>query len=281
MSITLDTVNWGSAPNIGVTLAYDSQRSGQDMRYRIYASLAPVTGGSYFGYPVYISLYLDGDCAVSGGTVKAASPDRWSSAIEYDSGWITVSGKSGGTTALTVRLYSGSGSSRDQRYSYALDVEPGSSAEDFRLAAGDAAIGQTGTLTVTKPGSGYTFRFSYVFGGASGTLGGASLKTVSSTAAKAVYQWTAPAALAEQIPNALRGAGTMTMDIYDGGDYVGSVQAPFTAYVPETMRPTATLQVTVVNDNAAVKGWGLCVQGLSRVRYTVKAAGTGGASVRT
>ena len=281
MSITLDTVNWGSAPNIGVTLAYDSQRSGQDMRYRIYASLAPVTGGSYFGYPVYISLYLDGDCAVSGGTVKAASPDRWSSAIEYDSGWITVSGKSGGTTALTVRLYSGSGSSRDQRYSYALDVEPGSSTEDFRLAAGDAAIGQTGTLTVTKPGSGYTFRFSYVFGGASGTLGGASLKTVSSTAAKAVYQWTAPAALAKQIPNALRGAGTMTMDIYDGGDYVGSVQAPFTAYVPETMRPTATLQVTVVNDNAAVKGWGLCVQGLSRVRYTVKAAGTGGASVRT
>ena len=224
MSITLDTVNWGSAPNIGVTLAYDSQRSGQDMRYRIYASLAPVTGGSYFGYPVYISLYLDGDCAVSGGTVKAASPDRWSSAIEYDSGWITVSGKSGGTTALTVRLYSGSGSSRDQRYSYALDVEPGSSAEDFRLAAGDAAIGQTGTLTVTKPGSGYTFRFSYVFGGASGTLGGASLKTVSSTAAKAVYQWTVPAALAEQIPNALRGAGTMTMDIYDGGDYVGSGQ---------------------------------------------------------
>ena len=105
MSITLDTVNWGSAPNSGVTLVYDSQRSGQDMRYRIYASLAPVTGGSYFGYPVYISLYLDGDCAVSGGTVKAASPDRWSSAIEYDSGWITVSGKSGGTTALTVRLY--------------------------------------------------------------------------------------------------------------------------------------------------------------------------------
>ena len=60
-------------------------------------TVAPLTGASYFGYPIYISLYLDGDCAVSGGTVKAASPDRWSSAIEYDSGWITVSGKSGGT----------------------------------------------------------------------------------------------------------------------------------------------------------------------------------------
>ena len=280
MSITLDTVNWGSAPNIGVTLAYDSQRSGQDMRYRIYASLAPVTGGSYFGYPVYISLYLDGDCAVSGGTVKAASPDRWSSGIEYDSGWITVSGKSSGTTDLTVRLYSGSGSSRDQRYSYALDVEPGSSAEDFRLAAGDATIGQTGTLTVTKPGSGYTFRFSYTFGSASGTLGSTSLKLASSTSGKAVYQWTVPDALANQIPNALWGVGTMTMDIYDGGDYVGTVQAAFTAYVPDSMRPTATLQVTVVNDNAAVKGWGLCVQGLSRLQYTVKAAGTGGASVK-
>lgn len=140
-------------------VSYDSRRSGQDMLYRIYASLSPVTGGSYFGYPVYISLYLDGACEVSGDTVKAASPERWSSSIDYDSGWITVSGKSGGTTALTVRLYSGSGSSRDQRYNYSLEVEPGSSLEDFGLTAGDATIGQTGTLTVTKPDSGYEFRF--------------------------------------------------------------------------------------------------------------------------
>ena len=281
MSITLDTVNWGSAPNIGVTFSYDSRRSGQDMLYRVYASLSPVTGGSYFGYPVYISLYLDGACEVSGDTMKAASPERWSSSIDYDSGWITASGKSGGTTALTVRLYSGSGSSRDQRYNYSLEVEPGSSLEDFRLAAGDATIGQTGTLTVTKPGSGYEFRFSYTFGSSSGTLSGTSLKQVSQTAAKAVYQWKVPAALANQIPNALWGVGTMTMAIYDGGDYIGSVQASFTAYVPESMRPTATLQVTVVNDNAVVKGRNLCLQGLSRLQYTVKASGKGGASVKT
>ena len=280
MSVTLDTVNWGSAPNIGVTFSYDSQRAGEDMRYRVYASLSPVTGGSYFGYPVYISVYLDGACEVSGDTVKASSPDRWSSAIEYDSGWLTVSGKSSGSTALTVRLYSGSGSSRDQRYSYSLPVEAGSSAEDFGLSAGDATIGQTGTLTVTKPGNGYTFRFAYSFGGASAVLGSASVRRVSNTAGKAVYQWTAPAALAEQIPNALWGVGTMTMSIYDGGDLIGSVQAPFTAYVPESMRPTATLQVTVINDNAVVKSWGLCVQGLSRLQYTVKAAGTGGATVK-
>lgn len=281
MSITLDTVNWGSAPNIGVTFSYDSRRSGQDMLYRVYASLSPVTGGSYFGYPVYISLYLDGACEVSGDTVKAASPERWSSSIDYDSGWITVSGKSGGTTALTVRLYSGSGSSRDQRYNYSLEVEPGSSLEDFGLTAGDATIGQTGTLTVTKPDSGYEFRFSYTFGSSSGTLSGTSLKQVSQTAAKAVYQWQVPAALANQIPDALWGVGTMTMAIYDGGDYIGSVQASFTAYVPESMRPTATLQVTVVNDNAVVKGWNLCLQGLSRLQYTVKASGQGGASVKT
>ncbi len=73
----------------------------------------------------------------------------------------------------------------------------------------------------------------------------------------------------------------MTMAIYDGGDYIGSVQASFTAYVPESMRPTATLQVTVVNDNAVVKGWNLCLQGLSRLQYTVKASGQGGASVKT
>ena len=40
----------------------------------------------------------------------------------------------------------------------------------FELTARDAVIGQSGTLTVVKPGNGYTFRFSYAFGGASGTL---------------------------------------------------------------------------------------------------------------
>ena len=65
-----------------------------------------------------------------------------------------------------------------------------------------------------------------------------------------------------------------------GGTLVGSLSAPFTAYVPETMRPEVTLETAVVNDNAAVQGWGVCLQGVSRMQYTAEATAMGGASVQ-
>lgn len=150
----------------------------------------------------------------------------------------------------------------------------------FELTARDAVIGQSGTLTVVKPGNGYTFRFSYAFGGASGTLESGDVRQVSHAAGRAVYRWRVPEELAQQIPDALRGTGTMSMAVYSGAEQVGSVQTAFTAYVPPSMAPTASVQVSAVSDNTAVSGWGVCVQGLSRVQYTVTAAGAGGASVQ-
>lgn len=150
----------------------------------------------------------------------------------------------------------------------------------FELTARDAVIGQSGTLTVVKPGNGYTFRFSYAFGGASGTLESGDVRQVSHAAGRAVYRWRVPEELAQQIPDALRGTGTMSMAVYSGAEQVGSVQTAFTVYVPPSMAPTASVQVSAVSDNTVVSGWGVCVQGLSRVQYTVTAAGAGGASVQ-
>lgn len=88
MSYTaLDSIQWGGTPKIGVSFGYDSRRSGGDMQYRIYVTVAPLTGASYFGYPIYLTVYVDGDCVDSGYTLKQASPSRWSGSIEYDSGW--------------------------------------------------------------------------------------------------------------------------------------------------------------------------------------------------
>ena len=280
MSYTaLDSIQWGGTPRIGVSFGYDSRRSGGDMQYRIYVTVAPLTGASYFGYPIYLAVYVDSGCVCSGYTLKAASPSRWSSAIEYDSGWVTAAGAVG-TAALRIRLYSGSGSTRDDSYGYALPVERVESIGDFTLTAGDAIIGQTGTLTLTRPGYGYSFAFSYALGTASGTLSGGALRTVSSTAGRAVYQWTVPESLAGQLPDSTCGTGTVTMRVYSGGTLVGSLSAAFTAYIPETLRPTAVLTTEVVNDDPAVQGWGVCLQGVSRVRYAVTAAEQGCAAVR-
>lgn len=179
---TLATVNWGTDPAVPVTISYDSQRSGTSMRYCIRVSLAPMTGGNSFPYPVYLGLTLDDSAEVSGYAVKAASPGQWSSAIIYDSGWVNVSGKTGGTTALTVRLYSGGGSSRDAVYSYDLPVSE--------------------------------------------------------------YQGTA--------------------ETGEGGSSGGSA-------LVEWLRPSVSLAASVVNDNAVVAGWGICVQGLSKLQYTITA----------
>ena len=190
----LGTVNWGSGPVIPVTISYDYQRSGTSMQYRVRVSLAAITGGSYFGYPIYLGLTLDGAAVVSGYTVKAASPNQWSSAITYDSGWVNVYGKTSGITSLRVRLYSGSGSSRDNTYAYSLPV------------------------------SSY-----YV------------------------------------IP---------TWDDGSGGDEPGG-----STPAVENLRPSASLSVAVVNDNAVLDGWRLCVQGLSRLHYTITAQAQGDAVI--
>ena len=207
MSYTaLDSIQWGGTPKIGVSFGYDSRRAGGDMQYRIYVTVAPLTGASYFGYPIYLTVYVDGDCVDSGYTLKQASPSRWSGSIEYDSGWVTAAGAVG-SAPLSIRLYSGSGSTRDDSYGYALPVERVESIGDFTLTAGDAVIGQAGTLTVTRPGYGYSFAFRYALGSAGGSIAAGDLKTVNSSSGRVVYQWTVPEALAQQLPESAAPCG--------------------------------------------------------------------------
>lgn len=286
MSYTeLDSVTWGSAPAIGVGFGYDQQRSGANMLYRVRITVAPVGGGSYFGYPIYADLSLDGDRLFSGVSLKAASPSTWAGAITWESGWMSIC-KTAGTTALTVHLYSGSGSGRSEEYRYTLPVSSyggggfsgGSSPTlaDFSLSFGDLAIGESSVLTFIRPSARYTARVYYAFGG----LEGEAELTASATAAGRVsYAWTVPEALAAQIPGSASGQGTLTLEIYRGSGLLGRKTYPFTALAGERFRPGASLSAQVVNDNAQLAAWGLCVQGLSRLSYTVTARGRGGAAI--
>ena len=150
----------------------------------------------------------------------------------------------------------------------------------FQLTVRDAAIGGVGVMQVTGPVGAYRFRFRYVFGTASGVLDETAVSEVCRSAERAVYRWSVPDALAAQLPEAVRGMGTMTAEACDGETCVDSGQAAFAAYVPASVKPTAALETAVVSDIPAVQAWGLCVQGLSRVQYSVTAAGADGAAVR-
>ena len=181
---TLGTVNWGTEPVVPVAISYDSQRSGTTMAYRIRIAFSPITDEEYFGYPIYLGLTLDGSSVVGSYTVKEQTPSQWSSAITYDSGWVSISNKTSGTAALRVRIYSGSGSNRDNTYTYALPVSDYYEATDLN----DDHTGSGGLLPIIA-----------------------------------------------------------------------------------NLWPSASLSVSVVNDNPVIDGWGLCVQGLSKLSYVITA----------
>lgn len=266
----LGSIVWGSGPNITGSIAYDYQRSGADMQYKVKVTIHTLPySDSYFGYPIYATIKLDGTAKVTGHRIKAASPSVWEEALVYETGWLTVSGKSSGTTALSVNLYSGSGEDRDKTYSYALYVVPAASTMTF-----DAfTMGSAGTITVSRSGSSYTHTISYTFGEASGTI-------VTKSAGTSI-SWTPPLDLARQIPDATQSTGVLRIDTYSGSTRIGSKEYSFTLYVPTSIKPTAALAVTLVNDNSVIDGWQVCVKGYSKLSYTVTASGTYGATIRS
>ena len=182
---SLGSVNWGSGPVIPISFSYTSSRSGSDMVYSVKVTVSGISGGSYFGYPIYCDITCEGTPVVS-ETLKYASPNQWNS---FSSSWtITVYNKTSGTTSIKFRIYSGSGSTRDNTYSYSMPVISGGS------SGGDDSGG-------TESGS-----------GSGSSSGGATNPTL--------------------------------------------IKAP-----------NITVSTSLVNDNAVIDGWGVCVLGLSRISY--------------
>ena len=78
-----------------------------------------------------------------------------------------------------------------------------------RVACASFNIGTNTSITITKDKSSYTHTLTWKFGNASGTI---LTKTTQTS-----IVWTPPAAtLYAQIPNAVRGYGTITCQTYDG-----------------------------------------------------------------
>lgn len=265
----LSSIAWGTGPDITGTIAYDYQRSGADMLYRIKITINTLPYSiSYFGYPIYATIKLDGTARVSTHQIKAASPSQWSSALVYETDWLTVSGKSSGTTTLRVNLFSGSGESRDVNYDYALYVVPAASTMTFSAFT----MGDAGSIGIIRADSGYTHTIGYQFGSASGTI---------ATKSDALsISWTPPLELAWQIPDSSSGTGVLTIDTYLENTKIAGKEYSFTLYVPSNVQPTAVLSITAVNDNTAINRWDVCVKGYSKLVYTVTADGAYGAAIQ-
>lgn len=237
MATIASNVQWGSSPNTYFDFSYEKKREGSTQYYKVTVSCDPITGGSYFGYPIYVQISLDGAVKTS-YTLKNASPSQWSSAISNTTGWLSVSNKTTGTTALKIRIYSGSGSSRDTTYSYSLAIDPAAST----ISCTKADIESYPTITINKASTNFTHTITYSFMGLSGTI-------AEKTSATKITSWQIPAAFYAKIPNAKTGSGILTCVTYNGSTKIGTSECKLDVTTNgEKCKPSVSGTVVDIND---------------------------------
>lgn len=138
------------------------------------------------------------------------------------------------------------------------------------LAVPALTLGSSATLAVTKADSSYTHRITYAWGTHSGV--------VSAETGATSITWTPPLELANDIPNAATGVGTLTITTYSGDTALGSQSYSFTASVPASAAPAASV---VLSDAAGYADtYGAYVQAKSRLKAVTAASGQYGATIK-
>lgn len=138
----------------------------------------------------------------------------------------------------------------------------------------DTAMGSAGTITISRASSSFTHTLVYTFGTAKGTI---ATKTTATS-----VSWTPPLSLANQIPNAVSGVGTLTCTTYNGNTSVGSKSVNFTLTVPASVKPTLTSITAARIDGDVPSSWGIYVQNKSSVKLTINgAAGAYGSTIKS
>lgn len=273
----LGTVAWGSSPDITAVLAYDYRRSGSDMQYKVKITINTLpTSISTFGYPIYATIGLDGTTKVSAHQIKAASPSTWSSALVYETDWLTVTNKTSGTTKLSINLYSSSGDSRDKTYSYSLTVSPAASIPTAESSS--VELGGSVRINTNRRDNTFYHRIGCKFGNY--THWGKNI--FDDDIAQNWFLFSPPTSLASEIPNATSGTCTIYLATYSDAactKKVGETQSmTLTLKVPTSGKPLIS-SLTLSDKRGYATTYGGYVQNNSVLNVVVNASGYEGSTI--
>lgn len=150
-----------------------------------------------------------------------------------------------------------------------LEVDWQEPATQPSLSASTVEMGKSVTINTPAVNSAYRHTMRYAFGSASGTIATGIASSVS---------WTLPVSLANQIPSATTGSGTIYCDTYSGSTLLGTKSVSITLTVPGSVVPSAgTLSGTLAEDTS---GTGLYVKGMGKAKLTLSgASGAYGSSI--
>lgn len=127
-----------------------------------------------------------------------------------------------------------------------------------------------GTVEINRPNSNFTHKVVISLGS----------KSQEFTNVATNQTFTIPASWLDQIPSATSATATVSLTTYLNGSQVGSPDTKnFTVTVPASVVPTITLTGTNVSDNVTVSGWGVLVQGFSKIQLQATTAAGSGSTV--
>lgn len=169
---------------------------------------------------------------INGVTVYSTSTDariQLYNGTTVASGSTTITHNADGTKSFSLSCEAGV-------YTYAVSVTASGThtlntiPRASSVSATNVAMGSASTITISRASSSFTHTLSYAFGSATGTI-------VSKTTSTSV-SWTPALTLANQIPKAVSGKGTITCDTYSGSTKVGTKTCSITLSVPASVKPT-------------------------------------------
>lgn len=205
----------------------------------------------------------------TGNALGSCKAPMWDNTKTFDVAFMAASIAAGYDTYC---IYNGSSYTDYLKWTaVTLEVDWQEPATQPSLSAATVEIGKGVTINTPAVNSAYRHTLRYSFGGASGTIATDIASSVS---------WTPPVSLANQIPSATAGSGTIYCDTYSGSTLLGTKSVSITLTVPGSVVPSAgTLSAALAEDTS---GTGLYVKGMGKAKLTLSgASGAYGSSINS
>lgn len=203
----------------------------------------------------------------TGNALGSCKAPMWDNTKTFDVAFMAASIAAGYDTYC---IYNGSSYTDYLKWTaVTLEVDWQEPATQPSLSASTVEMGKSVTINTPAVNNAYRHTLRYSFGSASGTIATGIASSVS---------WTPPVSLANQIPSATAGSGTIYCDTYSGSTLLGTKSVSITLTVPGSVVPSAgTLSAALAEDTS---GTGLYVKGMGKAKLTLSgASGAHGSSI--
>ena len=203
----------------------------------------------------------------TGNALGSCKAPMWDNTKTFDVAFMAASIAAGYDTYC---IYNGSSYTDYLKWTaVTLEVDWQEPTTQPSLSVSTVEMGKSVTINTPAVNNAYRHTLRYAFGSASGTIATGIASSVS---------WTPPVSLANQIPSATAGNGTIYCNTYSGSTLLGTKSVSITLTVPGSVVPSAgTLSAALAEDTS---GTGLYVKGMGKAKLTLSgASGAYGSSI--